>query len=93
MIKSILHKDWHQIQTRFSILDYLCLTEELNIILFIDQKYYKADFLEAPSKSIFLHAIARKIITSNKVAISCNCKKSCITQSEYKNQKNNIKCL
>ena len=48
--------------------------------------------MAAPSKSISLYVVAGKIATSNKVAVSCNCKKSCTTQSRCKCQKNNIKC-
>lgn len=88
MIKSIPYEGRHQIQTRFGILDRLYPTGELNAITLVDQKYYKADLLAAPSKSVSSHAVAGKITTSNKVAVSCNCKKSCATQSRCKCQKN-----
>ena len=92
MIQSIPHKGRHQIQTRFGILDRLYPTGELNAVPLVDQKHYKADLLAAPFKSISLHAVVGKIATSNKVAVSCNCKKSCTTQSRCKCQKNNVKC-
>lgn len=92
MIKSIPHEGRHQIQTRFGILDRLYPTGELNAVPLVNQKYYKADLLAALFKSISLHAVAGKIATSNKVAVSCNCKKSCATQSRCKCQKNNVKC-
>lgn len=53
IIKSIPHEDQHQIQKRFGILDRLYSTGELNAVPLIDQKYYKMNFLTAPSKSIF----------------------------------------
>lgn len=74
MVKSIPHEGRHQIQTRLNILDHLYPTKELNAVPLIDQKHYKADLLAAPSKSISLHAVAGKITTNNKVAVSCNCK-------------------
>ena len=69
MIKSIPHEGRHQIQTTFGILDRLYPTGELNAVPLVDQKYYKADLLAAPSKSISLHTIAGKIATSSKVAV------------------------
>lgn len=92
MLKSILHEGRHQIQTRFGILDRLYPTGELNAVPLVDQKHYKADLLAAPSKNISLHAVAGKIATSNRVAVSCNCKKSCTTQSGCRCQRNNVKC-
>lgn len=84
MIKCISHESQHQIQTRFGLLDYLYLTGELNAVPLVNQKYYKADLLAASFKSVFLHAVAGKIAISNKVAIGCNCKKLCATQSRCK---------
>lgn len=64
MIKSIPHEGRHQIQARFGIWDRLYPTGELNAVPLVDQKYYKADRLAAPSKKISLHAVAAKIATS-----------------------------
>ena len=77
MIKSIPHEGRHQIQTKFAILDRLYPTGELNVIPSIDQDSYRKGFLGAPTNLITLHAVVAKIGTSNKVAVSCNCKKSC----------------
>lgn len=91
MIKSIQYEGQHQIQTSFGILDCLYSTRELNTIPFVGQKYYKADLLAAFSKNIFLHVVAEKIITSNKIALSYNCKMSYAMKSSCKCQKNNTK--
>ncbi len=80
MIKSILYEERHQIQTKFGILNRLYHTGELNVILSVDQHGYRKDFLGATTKLITLHAFVAKIGTSNKVAVSCNCKKSCTLQ-------------
>ena len=90
MIKSIPYEKRHQIQTKFGILDRLYPTRELNVIPFFDQDGYRKDFLGAPIKFITLHTVAAKIGTSNKVAVSCNCKKSSTPQSRCKCQKNKI---
>ena len=44
------------------------------------------------SKLITLHPVAAKIGTSNKVAVSCNCKKSSTPQSKCKCRKNKVEC-
>ena len=75
MIKSIPHEGRHQIKTKFGILDRLYPTGELNVISSVDQDGYRKDFLGASTKLITLHSVAAKIDTSNKVAVSCNCKK------------------
>lgn len=76
MVKGIPHEGRHQIQTKFGILDRLHPTGELNVIPSVDQDIFRKDFLGAPAKLIKLHAVAAKIGISNKVAVSCNCKKS-----------------
>lgn len=84
MIKSILHKDWHQIQTSFGILNCFYSTIEFNAILLIKQKPYKADILPTSSKSFFLYTIAEKITTNNKVAVYYNYKKLYTIYLRYK---------
>lgn len=93
MVKSILHKRRHQIQTKFDISNWLYPTKKLNVIPSVNQDSYRKDFLGAPTKLITLHAIAAKIGTSNKIAVSCNCKKSCTPQSKCKCRKNKVECL
>ena len=92
MIKSLPHGGPHQIQTKFGILDRLYSTGELNVIPSVNQDGYRKDFLGALTKLITLHTVAAKIDTSNKVAVSCNCKKSCTFQSKCKCQKNKVEC-
>ncbi len=58
----------------------------------VDQNGYRKDFLGAPTKLITLHAVAAKIGTSNKVAVSCNCRKSCTPQSRFKCWKSKVEC-
>ncbi len=77
MIKSILQEGRYEIQTRFSVLDRLYPTEELNTIPSVYQEIYKSSFVEIPTKPISLHVIAAKIETSNKVPVHCICKKMC----------------
>lgn len=93
MVKSIPHEGRHQIQTKFGILDRLYPTGEFNVIPSVDQDSYRKVFLGAPIKLITLHAVAAKIRTSNKVAVSCNCKKFCAPQSRCKCRKNKVECL
>lgn len=38
---------------RFDILNCFYTSREFNTIPFVDKKYYKVDFLAAPSKNIF----------------------------------------
>ena len=93
MIKSIPHEGRHQIQTKFGILDRLYPTGEFNVIPCVDQDSYRKDFLGVPTKLITLNAVAVKVGTSNKIAVSCNCKKSCTPQSKCKCRKNKVECL
>ena len=75
LIKGIPHEGRHQIKTKFAILDRLYPTGELNVIPSVDQDVYRKDFLEAPTKFITLDASAARLSPSNKVAVSCYCKK------------------
>ena len=93
MIKSIPHEGRHQIQTKFGILDRLYPTGELNVIPSVDQDSYCKNFLGERTKFITLHAIVAKLDTSNKVAVSCNCKKFCTPQSRCKCRKIKDECL
>ena len=92
MIKSIPHEGRHQIQTKFGIFYRLYPPGELNVIPSVDQDGYRKDFLGAPTKLIILYAVAAKLGTSNKVTVSCNCKKFCILQSRCKCRKNKVEC-
>ena len=47
----------------------------LNVIPLVDQDTYRLDFQNASTWTIFLHAVAKKVGTSNKVTITCVCKK------------------
>ncbi len=93
IINSMPQERRHQIQIKFAIFDRLYPAGELKVIPFVDQDGYRKDFLEAPTKLITLHAVAAKIDTSNKVDVSCNCKKSCTPQPRYKCRKNKVECL
>lgn len=75
MIKEIPHEGRHKLQTKFGILDRLYPTSELNVVPSADQEAYRLDFQNASTKTISLHAVAKKVGTSNKVAITCLCKK------------------
>lgn len=44
IMKEILHKGRHRIQTKFDIFDWLYLTNKLNINLSVDQDIYCLDF-------------------------------------------------
>ncbi len=90
MIKSIPYEGRHQIKTKFRILDRLYSTGELNVIPSVNQDSYRKDFLGALTKLITLHTVAAKIGINNKVAVSCNCKKSCALQSRCKCRKNKV---
>ena len=92
MIKSIPHDGRHLLQTRFGVLDRLYPTGELNVVPEVDQIALRSDFENAPSKAITLHAVAAKVGTSNKVAVSCSCKKTCSPKSRCKCQKQKLKC-
>ena len=93
MINSIPYERRHQMQTKFGILDGLYPIGESNVIPFVDQDGYRKYFLGAPTKFITLNAVEGKVDTSNKVAVSCNCKKSYTPQSRYKCRKNKVECL
>ena len=92
MIKSIPYEGRHKIRARFCMLDQVYPTSEPNIIPSVDQDGYRKDFLEAPTKLVTLHAFAAKFGTSNKVAVSGNCKKFCTPQSKRKCRKNKVEC-
>lgn len=81
----------HRIQTKFSILDRLYPTSELNAVSLVDQEAVRPQFQSAPSKELSLDAVAQKVGTSNKVAITCGCKKSCNPRSRYRCRKNPVK--
>ena len=92
MIKSVPQEGRYEIQTRFSVLDRLYPTEELNTIPSLYQKIYKSSFMEIPTKPISLHVVAAKIKTSNKVPVHCICKKMCIPQSRCSCRKSRVQC-
>ncbi len=92
MIKSIPHEGRHKLLARFDILNRVYPTGELNVIPSIDQDGYRKDFLGAPTKLVTLHTVAAKFGTSNKVAVSGNCKKFCTPQPKRKCRKNKVKC-
>lgn len=74
-------------QTQFGVLDWLYSIKELNIVPEIDQTVFYFKFKNTLSKTITLHAVDTKVGISNKVAISCTCKKSHSLKSQYKYQK------
>ena len=92
MIKEIPHEGRHKLQTKFGILDRLYSTSELNVVPSADQEAYRLDFQNASTKTISPHAVAKKVGTSNKVAITCLCKKSCNPRSRCRCRKNKVKC-
>ena len=92
MIKDIPHDGRHLLQTRFGVLDQIYPTGELNVVPEVDQIALWSDFENAPSKTITLHAMAAKVGTCNKIAVSCSCKKTCSPKSRCKCQKQKLKC-
>ena len=76
MVKNIPHNRRHLLQTQFGVLDRLYPIRELNIVPEVDQTASSSEFENAPNKAITLHAVATKIETSTKVAMSCICKKT-----------------
>ncbi len=83
MIKTNLHEGRNEMQTRFGILDGYYLTGELNFTPSVDKESYRSSFVEVHIKPIFLHTVAAKIWTSNKVAVYSSCKKVYTPQSQY----------
>ena len=71
MIKIIPHEGRCEIQTRFRVLDLFYLNGEINVIPSVDQESYRSSFVEVPTKSISLYAVAAEIGTSNKVEVNC----------------------
>lgn len=71
-------------------MDWLYLISEFNVIPSIDQNTYWLDFQNASTQTIFLYAVIKKVDTSNKVAITCLCKKSCNLWSQCKCCKNKV---
>ena len=69
MIKEIPHEGRHRIQTKFGILDCLYPTSELNVVPSVDQDTYRLDFQNASTQTISLHAVAKKVGTSNKLLL------------------------
>ncbi len=92
MVKDIPHDRPHLLQTQFGVLDRLYSNGELNVVPEVDQTALCSKFENAPSKAITLHAVATKVGTSNKVALSCTCKKICSLKSRCKCQKQKLKC-
>ncbi len=92
MVKDIPNDRRHLLQTQFSVLDRLYPTWELNVIPEVDQTALRSEFENASSKAITLHVGAAKVGTSNKVAVSCTCKKTCSPKFWCKCQKQKIKC-
>lgn len=92
MVKDIPHDGRHLLQTRFGVLDRLYPTGELNVVPEVNQIALHSKFENASSKAITLHTMAAKVGTSNKVAISCTCKKSYSPKSRCKYQKQKLKC-
>ncbi len=92
MLKDISHNRRHLIQTQFGVLDRFYHTRKINIAPEIDQTAFRSEFENAPSKAITVHAVAAKVETSNKVAVSCTCKKTCSPKSRCKCQKQKLKC-
>lgn len=91
MIKEIPHEKQYKIQTKFGIFDWLYPTSELNVVFLINQETYWLDFQNVSTQAIFFYAIAKKVGTSNIVAITCLCKKSYNPWSQCKCCKNNVK--
>ena len=77
MVKDIPHDGRHLLQTQFGVLDRLYPTRELNVVPEVVQTALRFEFKNAPSKAITLHPVASKDRTSNKVAVSYTCKKTC----------------
>ena len=92
IVKDISHQGWHLLQTQFSVLDKLYLTRELNVVPEVNQTALRFEFENAPSKAITLHSVAEKFGTSNKVTVSCTCKKTCSPKSRCNCQKQKLKC-
>ena len=66
----------HPLQTQFGVLDRFYPTRELNVVPEVDQTALRSEFENASSQPITLHAVAAKVGTSDKVAVSCTCKKT-----------------
>ncbi len=92
MVKDILHHGRHLLQTQFGVLDRLYPTWELNVVPEVDQTALCSEFENAPSKTITLHALAAKVETSNKVAVSCTCKKTGSPKPRCNCQKRKLEC-
>lgn len=82
MIKDIFYNGQHLLQTWFGVLNQLYLTAKLNIIPEIDQITLWFDFKNTSSQAIILHAVVTKVRTNNKVAVSCNDKKTYSLRSQ-----------
>lgn len=91
MIKDNPNDGRHFLQTQFGVLDRLYPTEELIVVPEVDQIALRSDFENAPSKRITLHAVAAKVGTSNKVAVSFSCKRTCSPKSRCKCQRQKLK--
>ncbi len=79
-------------QTQFAVLDWLHPIGELNVVPEVDQTAFCSEFENALSKAIILHAVAAKVETSDKVAVFCTYKKTCIPKSRCNCQKQKLKC-
>lgn len=91
--KNIPHDGRHLLQTRFGVLDWLYPTRELNVVPEVDLIALRSEFENTPSKAITLHTVAAKVRTSNKIAVSCSCKKTCSPKSRCKYQKQKLKYI
>lgn len=69
MIKENLHYGRHKIQTKYGILDRLVPTNELNAVSLVDQDVYRPDVQNPSIRTISLHAVAKKVGTSNNLSM------------------------